>query len=270
MRPGWDRAIPNGRGWGIPSIRGRAVSWPRTRKSRSLPGEEQARKSGTGRSDSSAATLWRRPFSGLRDRRTLRQAGECGPKGLSPISPLWITFLYPTGGPPIPPGGTCSRRPPCFRRRWCPARWAPRGGSGSICPRRLSGAGTCGGLHTPGGVMQAIQRFRRILDAATGWSADPSSSYRRTTTSALWSWGLLLGWYLHTVVAGSQPARELSTTERMTPAPHGQVFERDSSRMRSAEPVLGRRRRRRGRIGRERRCGRKDKPPDHGDPGTRR
>jgi hypothetical protein len=119
--------------------------------------------------------------------------------------------------------------------------------------------------------MQAIQRFRSLLArTATGCSAGSSPSYRRTTTSALWRWGLLLGWYVPTVLAGSQSVREPSTTESVTAAAYDQVFERDSGRMRSAESVRGKHRRRRGRIGRGRRFGRTDEHPDDSGPGKRR
>lgn len=119
--------------------------------------------------------------------------------------------------------------------------------------------------------MQAIQRFRSVLArAAAGWSAGSSPSYRRTTTSALWCWGLLLGWYVPTVLAEIQSAREPSTTKSVPAAAYDQVFERDSGRMRSAESVRGKHRRRRGRIGRGRRFGRTDERPDDSDPGKRR
>lgn len=119
--------------------------------------------------------------------------------------------------------------------------------------------------------MQAIRRFRSVLArTATGWSAGSSPSYRRTRISAVWCWGLLLGWYVPTVLAGSQSVREPLTTESVTAAAHDHVSERDSGRMRSAESVRGQHRRRRGRIGRGRRFGRTDERPDDSDQGKRR
>lgn len=119
--------------------------------------------------------------------------------------------------------------------------------------------------------MQAIQRFRSVLArSATGWSAGSSPSYRRTRISAVWFWGLLLGWYVPTVLAGSQSVRGSSMTEGVTAAVHDHVSERDSGRMRSAESVRGKHRRRRGRIGRGRRVGHTDERPDDSDPRKRR
>ncbi|SOB88965.1 hypothetical protein SAMN06272789_7289 [Streptomyces sp. 1331.2] len=114
--------------------------------------------------------------------------------------------------------------------------------------------------------MQAIRRLRGVLArAADRWSAGSPPSDRRRTTSAVWCWGHLLGWYVPTVLVGRQPPSRPSTTESATAAVDGHAFERNSSVMRSAESVRGKHRRRRGRIGRGRRPDRPGEAPGDGD-----
>lgn len=114
--------------------------------------------------------------------------------------------------------------------------------------------------------MQAIQRFRSVLArAAARWSADPRPSDRGRTTSAVWCWGHLLGWYVPTVLVGRQPSSGPSTRERVTAATDDHVLERNSSVMRSAGSVRGKHRRRRGRGGPGRRSGRPGEASDNSD-----